>query len=512
MDVYGCIAFLTVTVLAAHGFHPAAEDGGIYIAGIYLRLNPGLFPHDAEFVRAPMAYSSFAAMMAGASRILHLPADWTIFWAHLLTIALTLCAAKRVSEKCGHNAAEQLGAIALLAAWWTMPVAGTSLNIGDPYVTARSFSTPLSLLAVSFALEPWHDESKRWLWRPLLLCLLYLVSTAFMHELMFGFAVTFIVLLRAKMSHRWRPLLAILTLLAIGLGFVLSMTARPESTAFVRAELSREYWFLSQWSWYEVCGLLAPLLLFGALMKMERSKVSTDLLSASLVAGLASLLVAVLFARERFAEHLVARLQPLRMFTLLYAVLTIYLGAHIVRYSRTFLDRSRLVWSKRLFLMAPTALFILSACAMFIVQKVQFSSSPHIELPASADTTRNPWVAAFRWIRQNTAEDALFAIDAEYIHQPHNDAQTFRATALRSVLPDQSKDGGEAAVDSALADQWQIGTDAQTNLNTLDDADREARLRPLGATWIVLTARSPTSFPCPYNNGEVKVCRLNPRS
>jgi len=245
---------------------------------------------------------------------------------------------------------------------------------------------------------------------------------------------------------------------------------------------------------------------------MEQSKVSMDLLSASFVAGLVSLLVAVLFARERSAEHLVARMQPLRMFALLYLVLTIYLGANIVRYSRRFSERSSHLCSKRLFLLAPVAVFTVSACAMFIAQRVQFSTSQHIELPSIERNTRNPWVAAFRWIRENTAQDALFAIDAGYIHQPHNDAQTFRATALRSILPDQSKDGGEAAVDSALAEQWRVGMDAQTNLDALDDADRESRLRPLGVSWIVLTARSQTNLTCPYNNGQVKVCRMNSRS
>ena len=45
------------------------------------------------------------------------------------------------------------GGVALLASVLSVPVAGTALAIMDPYFTARSLSTPLTLLAIAFYLS-----------------------------------------------------------------------------------------------------------------------------------------------------------------------------------------------------------------------------------------------------------------------------------------------------------------------------------------------------------------------
>ena len=71
---------------------------------------------------------------------------------------------------------------------------------------------------------------------------------------------------------------------------------------------------------------------------------------------------------------------------------------------------------------------------------------------------------AFLWIRGNTPKDALFALDADYINAPGEDAQSFRAIAERSALPDYSKDGGEASIAPDLTAAWSIGQAAQRGL------------------------------------------------
>ena len=121
----------------------------------------------------------------------------------------------------------------------------------------------------------------------------------------------------------------------------------------------------------------------------------------------------------------------------------------------------------------------------------------------------NPWSRAFLWARDHTPQDALFALDADYINQPGEDAQTFRATALRSVLPDASKDGGEAAITPALAALWQAGVAAQTGLSNEADTVREARLLPLAVDWMVVRSAASTAHLCPYDNGTGKVCSLH---
>ena len=42
------------------GYHPYAEDGGLYLAGVKYLLNPSLFPQMRQFVTAPLQYSALA--------------------------------------------------------------------------------------------------------------------------------------------------------------------------------------------------------------------------------------------------------------------------------------------------------------------------------------------------------------------------------------------------------------------------------------------------------------------
>jgi hypothetical protein len=117
-------------------------------------------------------------------------------------------------------------------------------------------------------------------------------------------------------------------------------------------------------------------------------------------------------------------------------------------------------------------------------------------------------VQAFLWARTHTPANATFALDAKYVNEPGEDAQTFRAWSLRSALPDFSKDGGEAAITPSLAATWDTAATAQKGLSAEDDATRDQRILPLGATWMVLHSQAVTNHPCPYRNTVVKVCEL----
>jgi hypothetical protein len=102
----------------------------------------------------------------------------------------------------------------------------------------------------------------------------------------------------------------------------------------------------------------------------------------------------------------------------------------------------------------------------------------------------------------------LFALDADYINAEGEDAQCFRAIAERSALADYSKDGGEASIAPDLTAEWVREQAAQQGLSPVSDAERMARLRPLGVGWVVLRADAVTGFECPYQNAAVKVCRV----
>jgi hypothetical protein len=211
--------------------------------------------------------------------------------------------------------------------------------------------------------------------------------------------------------------------------------------------------------------------------------------------------VAALFARTGMATHLVARMQPLRLFQTVYIVMTLALGATL---GERVLQRRAMRW---------VVVFSALAAVMVMAERRTFPVSKHLELPyaLSGDELAdrgNPYQRAFAWIGRNTPKDAVFALDAEYITKPGEDAQSFRAIAERSVLPDFSKDGGVVTNKPELAAEWLQGQVAQARIDSEPDALRVAGLRPLGATWVVLERRAVTGFVCAYANEVVKVCRL----
>jgi hypothetical protein len=62
------VTALTFLAFLVNGYHPYAEDGGIYLPEIKRLLDPGLYPRGAEFVVGHLQYSLFAPMMAGLIR------------------------------------------------------------------------------------------------------------------------------------------------------------------------------------------------------------------------------------------------------------------------------------------------------------------------------------------------------------------------------------------------------------------------------------------------------------
>jgi hypothetical protein len=455
------LSLLTVLV---HGYHPLAEDGGLYVAGVEYTLNHALFPHYTGFVREHLGYSLFAPMVAAIVQLTHLSLAWVLLFVDLFSVWLTLFAARQLLRRCIASEPAQLAGIALLSAWWTMPVAGTALLLMDPYVTARSLSTPLSILAIAFALDNWLPSrgpasSLRW-------CLLFLAIAAALHPLMAAYALAFVVVVRASKLRRRSLAWAILAVAAIVIAAAVQAFAPPESPALLEAILTRSYWFLSQWQWYERFGLAGPLIVLAAILLWRSDKLSSSahvLCQACFVLGMVATFNVLLFAHESASVHLLAKLQLLRIYLLIYAVMIVLLGAS---FWQLCIDMAKRVPSLQLGLRSMPALLILSmAAVMCFVQRQDFPASPHVELPWRADRNINPWVQAFSWIRQNTPQDSLFALDARYINTEGEDAQTFRAIALRSAIPDFSKDGGEASITPTLALLWQQGARAQKDLS-----------------------------------------------
>lgn len=493
------ITALTALAFFIHGYHPFAEDGGLYLTGVKKSLTPDMYPHETGFVLGHLRFSVFGPALASLVRLTGIKLEIVILLVYLASIWTMLWAAWLLANRC-FQGWQRIGAVTLFATWLTLPVAGTSLMVMDPYVTARSISTPCVLLAIVFALDLFmqRDEGGEHNRRTLLALGIVLLLAAIMHPLMAAYGLGCLLALGGSLSRRksiWLLTTFAFCAAAITVAALLSRMMQPETADYRLVAMTRYYWFLNQWHWYEWLGLAGPLVILSlAGFKSQRlGETAQTLARMCVTAGLAATLVAVIFARTDSSSLLIARLQPLRIFQTLYIVMTLYVGAWISSY----FGPKRIRW---------IGTFSLFASIMFFVQRQTFPASAHIELFQRQQ--QNEWAQAFTWIRGNTPKDALFALDADYITKPGEDAQSFRAIAERSALPDYSKDGGEASITPSLAEQWMVGQKLQERLSEQNDAEKVSELRPMGVQWVVLTKGASTGLVCPYVNSTVKVCQL----
>jgi len=478
-------ALLTPLVLVVHGFHPLADDGAVYVTGIKKLANPSLYQADAVFALSPTHLSIFAHVLAIPLHRGLLPLPALLLVCHLASIFLFLLGCWRVAERIFPADCSRWGAVLLAACCFTLPVAGTSLCIMDPYVTARSFSTPLSLFALAAVLD------EQWMQ-----CAGWLALAALLHPLMAIYAAIAVFTVAIAKSGRWGFLIIFLCLGWILCAVIFMRTHPAEHTsAFNLAALSRSYFFLSSWRWYEYPGLLIPMLLLG--IAGARNRTPAGILAiAAFTLGAGALLISICFVHRNGSLWL-ARLQVLRSFQFVYIAGVLLLGGWL----GALAQRHRL---------AIGALYLSIALALFAGQRLNYPASSHVEWPYRAP--HNPWQQAFLWIRANTPRDALFALDNDYIEGPGEDAQGFRATAERSTVADYFKDGGIASNFSQAALPWLQGSQATFQLNSATDAERFNRLLPLGVTWIVLPTQASTALTCPFSNAVARVCRLKPVS
>jgi hypothetical protein len=213
----------------------------------------------------------------------------------------------------------------------------------------------------------------------------------------------------------------------------------------------------------------------------------------SVLLGVMSLAVAfALSASPRFES--LARLQPLRSLFLIYLLLFICSGALAGEY---LLKTHRWRW---------LALFLPLCAGMFYAQRQLFPASAHIEWPGVK--SKNDWVQAFEWTRENTPVTAMFALDPYHMRIPGEDVNGFRAIAERSMLADAVKDSGAASMFPPLADEWLRQVDAQRGWRDFQPADYHRLQTEFGVNWVVV--QNPvTGLDCPYQNTAVSVCRLD---
>jgi hypothetical protein len=248
--------------------------------------------------------------------------------------------------------------------------------------------------------------------------------------------------------------------------------------------------------WYEWLGLIGPVILFWMLARFaQRRKMDNlELVSRAVIPFVlvATASAMVLSIPPRFEA--LARLEPLRCLALTYMLLIVICGGLLGQYAL----QARVV--RWLLLFVPLGL------GMFLAQRQLFPASAHIEWPWAQP--RNPWAQAFDWIRVNTPQNALFALNPDHMAIEGEDEIGFRARAERSRLADTVKDKGAASMFPPLSPQWLEQVQDAKDWGHYGREDFERLRQKYGVNWIVVEQPGPANLDCPYQNAAVRVCRI----
>ena len=480
----GCLG-LTAAAVLVHGYHLGTDDAAIWVPTIKKAADPSLYPFGGEFFLHHASLSLFPLLLGRFARLTHLSSDAVIFLCHIAGIFLLLLAARQVLSACFESERARWAGVALLAAVLSVPVAGTALVIMDPYVTSRTLSTPFALFAIGS-----HLSERRWR------AVVWLAVCFAIHPQMSLYAVVPLGLMELRRRRvavlEPVPVFGMLSLLWLPLPWDLE----PAHDAARAALLSRTYFFVSNWTWYEWLGVIAPLglLWWCARLPLRGKRPPVDGLLLSVVRfGLLFTVAGLLLVSSPRLENY-TRLQPMRAFHLVYVVLFLIVGAVIGEY---VLKGRRWRWA---------ALFGPLAMGMWLIARDTFPNSSHVEWPGA--TPRGAWCSAFLWVRDHTPKDAVFAVNPDYLRLSGEDMHGFRAVAERSVLADRVKDGGAVSLFPDLGTDWYNQLRAQSGWERFSLADFQRLARQYPVTWIV-TRRSIAGLDCPYRESGLAVCRID---
>jgi hypothetical protein len=479
----GC---LTATALAIHGYHLGVEDGEIYVPAAKKLLNPKLYPYATEFFLSHGHLSLFSHILAWTALLTHMSMDWTLFVWYIASLFAMLASCWLLARACFSSPRARWSAMLGITAVLTMPATNTALLLMDPYITARSFSTPLTVFALASFLE------RRYLQAGVATLLTATIHPQMSVYLVFLMGVVWLVERREGRVREQIPVQAMVSV-ALPTGFRLS----PAAGNYREALYSRDYFFLYNWSWYHWMGMIAPLAILAWFWKgkLRGTLPGFQRISFALIPfGLLSIAAGGVLSSSTYLEMFV-RLQPLRAFHLITIVFILLFAGVLGEY----LGKGR-PW-------AIAALAVSLATGMFIVGRQTCPNSPQIEFPST--TSSNSWVNTLLWVRQNTPTDAVFAVDSRYFKDDSSDLHGFRSISERSALADYYKDSGVVSLFPNLADEWKQMSNATYDLNHFSLARFQILKKQYpDVSWTVIHGPAPMGMSCPYQQQGYSVCHL----
>ena len=238
----------------------------------------------------------------------------------------TLWAAHRIAQRLFPEPRAQWAGVALLAAMFTLPVAGTALNIADQHLHPRNLATALILLRGRSHPRPQKPGRQS--------C--SLIAALLMHPIMAAFGISFcfflallkelgVIRLRGSRASTRQRVLASSRLPFRSAGS--SSLPRPPGAA---PSNTRTYYFLYQWTWYEWLGAIGPLVLSGCCgaTPLQRGESACWRASRSALSSIGVFQQAVRHgpARSRRRSSGITPLQPMRYLHLVYVFLVLIAG------------------------------------------------------------------------------------------------------------------------------------------------------------------------------------------
>lgn len=480
------LAAVTLAAFFLHGYHLGVEDSEIYLPAIKKLIHPQLYPFAPEFFLSHGHLSLFSPLIAGTAFVTRLSADWVILLWYVLTLYAMAIACWLTARACFDSTRARWGAVLLAMAVLTMPATNTGLLLMDPYLTARSMSTPLTLFALASLLERKYARAS-----------VATAMTAVVHPQMVVYLLFLMAVILVHRRVRSRVLEPAPAMASFALILPSGFRLGPATGAYREALFSRDYFFLSTWTWYHWLGMLAPLAILAFFWR-SRLRNTTDgfacLSFAMLPFGVLAILSAGVLSSSNIFE-MFARLQPLRSFHLITLVFVLLLGGAVGEYCT----------GKRRW--AGVSALVVIAVGMGISDSMLYSASPHVEWPAKH--SENAWVNTLLWIRTHTPENAVFAVDSRYFLAPGVDEHGFRAISERSALADYYKDSGVVSLFPSLAPEWKQMSDATQGLNHFSFADfKRLETEYPEVNWTVIRGHAPARLECPYAHEGYTVCKL----
>lgn len=494
------ILLFTLLGFAVMGYHPGLEDDGVYLAAVKADLHPALFPHNADFFRLQTQATVFDEAVAGFVAATGIPVAWAeLFWQFVCLFAM-LWACHGIARRLFRERHAQWAGVAMVAAMFTLPVAGTALYLADQHLHPRNAASALILLAACRLLDEGKWERK---WGRRWQAAILLAGAFLVHPLMAAMGISFCFFLNLALldpvharvaswsdgvTGAWRGKAAALA----PLGWLFS----PATPAWHVALNSCRYYHLSEWIWYEWLGALAPLLLFWLLWRVAEERGERLLARfalAVLVYGVFQQCMATILltppALARFAP-----LQSMRYLQLVYFAMALVAGCLLGKYAL-----KANIWRWAAYLLAING-------GMMAGQIALLSGSPHLEMPWMQPA--NPWLQAFAWIRGNTPVDAYFALDPHYLEAKGEDFHGFRALAERSQLADAVKDAAVTTQVPALGAAWARQLAAEQGWTRFRPADFARLKREFGVDWVLVANPQTAGLACHWHNDALAVCEI----